>query len=71
MNTFLTAGEVATLLRKSIKWVYQNSRLIPGGFNLSGSWLWDKEILVSSLKEMAKKPSAPRRKEGGDKHNLL
>ena len=71
MNTFLTAGEVATLLRKSTKWVYQNARLIPGGFKLNGSWLWDKEVLVDSLKELAKKPLAPKRKEGRDKHNLL
>ena len=69
MNTFITAGEVATLLRKSTKWVYQNARLIPGGFKLNGSWLWDKELLLDSLRDLAKKPSAPRMKEC-DRHNL-
>ena len=70
MNSLLTAGEVAGLLRKSQKWVYQNSHLIPGGFKLKGSWLWDKEVLLAALKEMSRKPATPR-KEGGDRHNLL
>ena len=70
MNTFLTAGEVAALLRRSTKWVYQNAHLIPGGFKINGTWLWDRDFLVNSLKEMARKSSSPR-KGGCDKHNLL
>ncbi len=53
--SFLTAGEVAGLLRRSTKWVYIHAQDIPGGFKLGGTWLWDKEVLIASLKELAGK----------------
>lgn len=71
MSTFLTAGEVATLLRKSTKWVYSNTRLIPGGFKLGGSWYWDKDILLSSLKELAARPPQTSKAGSADRHGLL
>ena len=52
-SPFLTADEVALLLRKSTKWVYQRAVDIPGAFKLGGSWFFDKDILLSSLKELA------------------
>ena len=60
-SPFLTADEVALLLRKSTKWVYQRARDIPGAFKLGGSWFFDKDILLSSLKELAA-PGKPKRK---------
>ena len=59
-SPFLTADEVALLLRKSTKWVYQRAGEIPGAFKLGGSWFFDRDILVSSLKELAA-PGKPRR----------
>jgi hypothetical protein len=56
-KTFLSAGEVAQLLRRSLKWVYSHANLRPGGFKLSGTWFWDKEILISELRALAKKPA--------------
>jgi len=59
-SPFLTADEVALLLRKSTKWVYQRAGDIPGAFKLGGSWFFDKDILLSSLKELAA-PGKPKR----------
>ena len=64
----MSAGEVALLFRKSLKWVYGHTAQIPGGFKLGGSWYFDREILSASLKEKALK--APSR-ASGDKHGLL
>lgn len=72
-SPFLTADEVALLLRKSTKWVYQRAGDIPGAFKLGGSWFFDKDILVSSLKELAA-PGKPKRndraKSDGFRHGL-
>ncbi|CAB1059417.1 hypothetical protein D1BOALGB6SA_4179 [Olavius sp. associated proteobacterium Delta 1] len=43
-SPYLTVDEVATLLRKSSKWVYNKKRQIPGYFKLAGSIFFDREI---------------------------
>ncbi len=55
MNTFLSVGEVAGLLRKSDKWVYENKAHIPGYFRLARSIFFDREILTTELKKRALK----------------
>jgi len=62
MNTYLTVKEVASLLGKSGKFVYQHQREIPGSFKLAGAILFDKEILMSELRKLAQsstKKTAP------------
>jgi len=66
-SPFLTADEVSLLLRKSTKWTYQRAKDIPGSFKLGGSWFFDKDILLSSLKELAstgKPKPKPSRSDG-------
>ncbi len=55
-RTFLTVPEVAPILRKSKKWIYDHKYEIPGFFQLAGSILFDREILFDSLKKKAAKP---------------
>jgi hypothetical protein len=50
---FLSAGEVALLLRKSTKWVYQKADELPGAFKLGGTWFFDREIMVTSLQALS------------------
>ena len=56
MARFLCAKEVAELLGKSLKWLYQNQLHIPGRFVIGKSIFWDKEVLFESLKSQARKP---------------
>ena len=71
MSPFLSVGETASLLGKSEKWTYARLHELPGAFKLGGSWFIDKEILLSELKTLAKKParqSSP--KPVHDRHGL-
>lgn len=72
-NPFITVEEVASLLRKNPKWVYGNKKTIPGFFKLAGSIFFDREILISHLKELAFKPTPQkaRRVSIEDQHGLL
>ena len=69
-SLYLSVKEVATLLRKSEKWVYLNKIKLPGYFTLAGSIFFDKQVLVSSLKTLA---TSTRQKPKGrnDPHGLL
>ena len=73
-SPYLSVGEVALFMGKSEKWVYNRIHEIPGSFKIGGSWFIDKEILVSSLKDLASNPTG---KGGGpysgneDPHRLL
>jgi len=55
-SPYLSVGELALLLRKSEKWIYQmlNKGKIPGAFKLGGSWLVDRDILGAALQKRAK-----------------
>jgi predicted DNA-binding transcriptional regulator AlpA len=55
-SPYLCAQEVADLLGKSLKWTYQNQKVIPGRFKLGKSIFWDKEVLINSIREQAGKP---------------
>lgn len=68
---YLSVGEVALLLGKSQKWVYQNKSEIPGYFKLAGSIFFDREILVSSLKNAATRPAKRQKPDStSDRHGL-
>lgn len=68
-NPYLTVGELALLLRRSEKWIYQHIHTIQGAFKLGRCWFIDREILTSSLKSLAQKPKAPA-KGSPNRHNL-
>ncbi len=71
-SRYLSVGEVALLLGKSQKWVYQKKGVIPGYFKLAGSIFFDREILLSRLKEFASQPAKRYRPDGrNDRHGLL
>ena len=71
-SPYLSVIEVAELFARSEKWVYQNKSEIPGYFKLAGSIFFDREILVSSLRNAASRP-AKRQKPNSpsDRHGLL
>lgn len=73
MSPYLSVGEVAQLLGKSEKWVYQKKHEIPGFFRLAKSIFFDKEILMSELKSRASKPTSTGKANGyvEDVHGLL
>jgi len=71
-SRYLSVGEVSLLLGKSQKWVYQKKGVIPGYFKLAGSIFFDREILLSSLKEYASRPTKRHRPDSrNDRHGLL
>jgi hypothetical protein len=70
-SPYFTVEEVATLLRKSTKWVYAKKHYIPGYFKLAGSIFFDGEILTSRLKELASKPYKKPNRAYDDRHGLL
>jgi hypothetical protein len=71
-NTYLSVCEVAKLLGKSQKWVYQQKGLIPGFFKLAGSIFFDREILMSGLKAAATRPVKRQKPDSiSDRHGLL
>lgn len=53
MSQFLSIKEVAALLGKSEKWTYQRQQEIPGRFLIGKSIFFDKEVLISTLRERA------------------
>ncbi len=65
-SPYLSVGDVARLLRKSQKWVYQHKAEIPGFVKLAGSFFFDREILLSGL---SKKASQPTRTQKPDRRN--
>lgn len=70
----LTVKEVAELLGKSTKWVYQHQRDIPGRMKVGRSILWHKEVLLDSLKRRATGPAPdwqPGIRRYDDRHKLL
>ena len=70
-SPYLTVDEVAALLRKSSKWVYNKKQQIPGYFKLAGSIFFDREILQSHLKGLAFRPTQKVSRSTSDKHGLL
>jgi hypothetical protein len=68
---YMTVDEVATLLRKSGKWVYGKKTEIPGYFKLAGSIFFDRQILETSLKTLAAQPTKKARPIiSDDRHGL-
>jgi len=70
-SPYLTVDEVASLLRKSSKWVYSKQTEIPGYFKLAGSIFFDREILQDHLKELAFRPTKKASHIAEDRHGLL
>ncbi|MFA6472928.1 MAG: helix-turn-helix domain-containing protein [Candidatus Latescibacterota bacterium] len=69
---YLSVGEVALLLGKCQKWVYQKKGVIPGYFKLAGSIFFDREILMLGLKTAATKPAKRQKPDStSDRHGLL
>lgn len=69
-SPFLTVKEVSTLLRVSEKTIYRHIREIPGGMKLfNGTWLFDRETLLTELKQKSAKPREESR--SADRHKLL
>ena len=69
-SPYLTVREVAALFRKSEKWVYLRQAEIPGAFKVAGSIFFDREILESSLKELASAPTPKPARACPNKHGL-
>ena len=70
-SPYLSVGEVAQLLGKSQKWVYQKKSEIPGFFKLAGSIFFDREVLLSSLKTKASQPTRKQKPDSrNDRHGL-
>jgi hypothetical protein len=71
-SPYLSVGEVAEMLGKSSKWVYQQKGVIPGFFKLAGSIFFDREVLLSGLKTAATRPARRQRPDShNDRHGLL
>ncbi len=70
-SPYLTVDEVAKLLRKSSKWVYNHKEELPGYFKLAGAIFFDREILQAHLKELAFLPTQKAGKCLADRHGLL
>jgi excisionase family DNA binding protein len=70
-SPYLSVGEVATLLRMSDKWTYQqlNKGNIPGAFRIGINWFIDRQTFEEALRERAKKPNRIPDKNR-DRHNL-
>lgn len=69
-SPYATVKEVATLLRVSEKTVYRHVREIPGGFKLfNGTWLFDRETLITEIKKQTKPKEEANR--SADRHKLL
>ncbi len=69
---YLSVGEVALLLGKSQKWVYQKKGVIPGFFKLAGSIFFDREVLLLGLKTVATQPAKRQKPDvRNDRHGLF
>ena len=70
-SPYLSVAEIAELFARSEKWVYQNKSEIPGYFKLAGSIFFDREILVSSLRNAATLPAKRQKPDSpSDRHSL-
>lgn len=67
---FLSAKEVSEILGKSLKWVYANKDEIPGMFYLGKAYFWDRDVLLTGLKELATSPKGKARGKLVSKHGL-
>ena len=68
---YLCVKEVCQILPFSEKWVYVHKEEIPGYFKLANSILFDKEILLKSLKKLATDSKPIKKRNGGNnRHNL-
>ena len=71
-SPYLSVAQVAQLLGKSPKWVYQKKGVIPGFFKLAGCIFFDREILMSGLKAAATQPAKRQKPDSrNDRHGLL
>jgi len=71
-SPYLSVVEVAELFTRSEKWVYQNKSEIPGYFKLAGSIFFDREILLSNLRNAATQPAKRQKPDvRNDRHGLL
>ena len=50
---FLAVGEVAMLLGKSTKWVYEHQNEINGKIKIGGSLMWHEGLLLDWLTQQA------------------
>jgi hypothetical protein len=72
MSPYLSVGELADMLRVSVKWCYQqlNAGNIPGAFKLSRSWFIDRQIFLDALKQKALSKARPIPNADRGRHNL-
>ncbi|MCX6121910.1 MAG: hypothetical protein NTX44_09855 [Ignavibacteriales bacterium] len=70
-SQYLTVKEIALLLGKSEKWVYLNKSKIPGFFVLAKSIFFDKQFLLTTLRQLAAQPKQNKPKGRNDPHGLL
>ncbi|MCE5251359.1 helix-turn-helix domain-containing protein [bacterium] len=71
-SPYLSVAQVAQLLGRTPKWVYENKGVIPGFFKLGGSIFFDREVLESGLKNAATQPAKrPKPDSRNDRHGLL
>ena len=70
-SPYLSVAEVAHLLGRTPKWVYENKGVIPGFFKLGGSNFFDRDVLVSGLKNAATRPAKSQKPDSrNDRHGL-
>jgi hypothetical protein len=70
MSQYLTAKEVAGLLRISVKTVYKHQLSIPGRFTIGGSILWNEKVLLEAIDRMSE-PAPPEKRHGvSGRHGL-
>ena len=71
-SPYLSVVEVAKLFGRCSKWVYQRKAEIPGYFKLAGSIFFDREILLSNLRNAATRPAKRQKPDvRNDRHGLL
>ncbi len=65
-SPYLSASELAVLLRRSGKSIYQllAKGEIAGSFRIGSEWYIDREMFLASLKEKASRSKAPAYKPG-------
>jgi predicted DNA-binding transcriptional regulator AlpA len=70
-SQFLSVKEVASFLSKSEKWVYLRQRDLPGYFKLGKSIFFDKQLLITALRQLATQPRQKKPQGRNDPHGLL
>jgi hypothetical protein len=70
---YLSVKEVQQLIPFSEKWIYLHLEDIPGYFRLGKSILFDKDILLKGLKDLATNYIKPRKSHQTrtDSHGLM